>query len=172
MAGSCRISVSAFIFCSWGVDPFSAVKTLRLDMLLSMVRLGRLWPVPSEANLLHPVTPVSVGAHLSFQNSFSHYVCFAMYKQNTEDCEIASQPRLTENKPPAKANKRKKHVASSLRKAPQAPKRFKSSYICFFTAKRDEVKAEIGGTPTVCSENRITILTLSFRQTLPFCSCS
>lgn len=78
---------------------------------------------------------------------------FPMYKQSTEGYEVASQLGLTENKAPVKPAKRKKHGAVGLRKAPQAPKRFKSSYICFFTAKRDEVKAELGGTPTVCSDH-------------------
>jgi hypothetical protein len=32
----------------------------------------------------------------------------------------------------------------TLRKAPQAPKRFKSSYILFFMAKQQEIKNEIG----------------------------
>eukprot|EP00544_Gedaniella_sp_CCMP2646_P008652 CAMPEP_0202483394 /NCGR_PEP_ID=MMETSP1361-20130828/2636_1 /ASSEMBLY_ACC=CAM_ASM_000849 /TAXON_ID=210615 /ORGANISM="Staurosira complex sp., Strain CCMP2646" /LENGTH=362 /DNA_ID=CAMNT_0049111621 /DNA_START=141 /DNA_END=1229 /DNA_ORIENTATION=- len=75
---------------------------------------------------------------------------------NPEDYEIANQLGLTKNKPPAKATKRKKHGAAALRKAPQAPKRFKSSYIMFFTAKRDEVKAELGGTPTVVEVSRRT----------------
>ena len=90
-----------------------------------------------------------------------------MYKQNPEDYEIANQLGLTENKPPTKKAKRKKHGAVGLRKAPQAPKRFKSSYICFFTAKRDEVKAELGGTPTVCIEKHVSLFTFSVRRTLP-----
>ena len=32
----------------------------------------------------------------------------------------------------------------TLRKAPQAPKRFKSSYILFFMAKQQEIKSSIG----------------------------
>jgi hypothetical protein len=42
---------------------------------------------------------------------------------------------------------KKKHP--SLRKAPQAPKRFKSSYICFFMAKQPEIKQELGEKATV-----------------------
>jgi HMG (high mobility group) box len=41
-----------------------------------------------------------------------------------------------------KKNKKKNSVA--LRKAPNAPKRFKSSYICFFMAKQSVIKAELG----------------------------
>lgn len=44
--------------------------------------------------------------------------------------------------PSAKNKKKREH--SQLRKAPQAPKRFKSSYIMFFMAKQDEIKAELG----------------------------
>lgn len=39
---------------------------------------------------------------------------------------------------------RKKRDSSILRKAPNAPKRFKSSYICFFMAKQPEIKEELG----------------------------
>ena len=40
-----------------------------------------------------------------------------------------------------KANKKKRET---LRKAPGAPKRFKSSYICFFMAKQPEIKEILG----------------------------
>lgn len=45
--------------------------------------------------------------------------------------------------------KRKKRDKTSLRKHPSAPKRFKSSYICFFTAKQPEIKERLGRTATV-----------------------
>lgn len=44
---------------------------------------------------------------------------------------------------------KKKRDSSTLRKAPQAPKRFKSSYICFFMAKQAEIKEELGDKATV-----------------------
>jgi len=44
---------------------------------------------------------------------------------------------------------KKKRDLSHLRKAPQAPKRFKSSYICFFMAKQPEIKEEFGDKATV-----------------------
>ena len=44
---------------------------------------------------------------------------------------------------------KKKKDSSTLRKAPQAPKRFKSSYICFFMAKQPEIKDELGDKATV-----------------------
>jgi hypothetical protein len=47
-----------------------------------------------------------------------------------------------------KKNK-KKRDGSTLRKAPQAPKRFKSSYICFFMSKQPEIKDELGDKATV-----------------------
>lgn len=50
--------------------------------------------------------------------------------------------------PDEKKNK-KKRDGSTLRKAPQAPKRFKSSYICFFMAKQPEIKDELGDKATV-----------------------
>ena len=39
---------------------------------------------------------------------------------------------------------KRKRDGSALRKAPQAPKRFKSSYILFFVAKQEEIKAQLG----------------------------
>lgn len=45
--------------------------------------------------------------------------------------------------------KKKRDNSSSLRKAPQAPKRFKSSYICFFMAKQPEIKEALGDKATV-----------------------
>jgi hypothetical protein len=45
--------------------------------------------------------------------------------------------------------KRRKRDANSFRKAPQAPKRFKSSYICFFMAKQAEIKAALAEEATV-----------------------
>lgn len=44
---------------------------------------------------------------------------------------------------------KKKRDATTLRKAPQAPKRFKSSYICFFMAKQPEIKEELGDKSSV-----------------------
>jgi hypothetical protein len=41
-----------------------------------------------------------------------------------------------------------------LRKAPQAPKRFKSSYICFFVAKQAEIKQELGEAASVAEISR------------------
>lgn len=48
-----------------------------------------------------------------------------------------------------KKGNKKKRDAGALRKAPQAPKRFKSSYICFFMAKQPEIKDELGDKATV-----------------------
>lgn len=38
----------------------------------------------------------------------------------------------------------RKRSSNRNKKAPGAPKRFKSSYICFFMAKRDDIKKELG----------------------------
>lgn len=48
-----------------------------------------------------------------------------------------------------KRSYKKRKDTSQLRKAPQAPKRFKSSYICFFMAKQPEIKEELGDKATV-----------------------
>jgi HMG (high mobility group) box len=47
--------------------------------------------------------------------------------------------------------KAKKKHATTTRKAPTAPKRFKSSYICFFMAKQPKIKQELGAEATVTS---------------------
>lgn len=48
-----------------------------------------------------------------------------------------------------KKGARKGRHTAVLRKAPNAPKRFKSSYICFFMAKQPEIKKELGDEATV-----------------------
>lgn len=55
-----------------------------------------------------------------------------------DDFGHISQPENDGNKPV------KKKRESTLRKAPQAPKRFKSSYIIFFMAQQDIIKNELG----------------------------
>lgn len=149
-------------------------------MLLSTVRLGNCGRFSAKQTCFTGIcyrravasATYLVGARIISRSITSHtnHVCFTMHKQNPEDYEIANQLGLTENKPPAKATKRKKHGAAALRKAPQAPKRFKSSYIMFFTAKRDEVKAELGGTPTVCSGKHVLVFTCLFGGSY-LCSC-
>jgi len=65
----------------------------------------------------------------------------------------SSAPHHTSNNAAANAAGgsivKKKKDSSTLRKAPQAPKRFKSSYICFFMAKQPEIKNELGDKATV-----------------------
>lgn len=46
--------------------------------------------------------------------------------------------------PPPSKRASKREAPSHLRKAPQAPRRFKSNYILFFMDKQDEIKAELG----------------------------
>ena len=50
---------------------------------------------------------------------------------------------------PGRGGKGTKKRKDTLRKAPQAPKRFKSSYICFFMAKQPEIKVSLGDKATV-----------------------
>jgi hypothetical protein len=45
--------------------------------------------------------------------------------------------------------KKRKRSATALRKNPDAPRRFKSSYIFFFTAKQGLIKERLGGKATV-----------------------
>lgn len=76
---------------------------------------------------------------------------------NTQDLDVNGELALDDIDVPStqdvssttgKKNK-KKRDGSTLRKAPQAPKRFKSSYICFFMAKQPEIKEELGDKATV-----------------------
>ena len=61
------------------------------------------------------------------------------------DPEVESPPR-------GGSRKRKgKRDPQAMRKAPHAPKRFKSSYICFFMAKQGEIKEALGDDANVSS---------------------
>jgi hypothetical protein len=64
------------------------------------------------------------------------------------DEHIPEEDEITMSGSPKRAYK-KKRDANQLRKAPQAPKRFKSSYICFFMAKQPDIKGELGQKATV-----------------------
>jgi len=55
-----------------------------------------------------------------------------------------------------KKKMKKKRDTSTLRKAPQAPKRFKSSYICFFISKQAEFKKELGDTSTIAEISKLS----------------
>ncbi len=55
----------------------------------------------------------------------------------------------------------KKKRESTLRKAPQAPKRFKSSYIIFFMAQQDIIKNELGPKASVSKYFLIDVHTFS-----------
>lgn len=50
--------------------------------------------------------------------------------------------------------KPKKKRGAPLRKAPNAPKRFKSSYICFFMAKQAQIQEELGDKASVSSVSK------------------
>ena len=69
--------------------------------------------------------------------------------QNHNDDKKPSSTKQISVSPSSPKRKKKKRDGSTLRKAPQAPKRFKSSYICFFTAKQSEIKAELGEMATI-----------------------
>jgi hypothetical protein len=66
-------------------------------------------------------------------------------------CATGSAPYSTSS-----SNKKRKKE-SNLRKAPGAPKRFKSSYILFFMAHREEIKKELGaGTSVSIMQNTLS----------------
>jgi high mobility group protein B2 len=69
----------------------------------------------------------------------------------TQSPDASTQPRsrASSTATSTPSPKRKRREKSSLRKHPGAPKRFKSSYICFFTAKQPEIKERLGSTATV-----------------------
>ena len=61
----------------------------------------------------------------------------------------AAASSSSSSKSPKQQKKKKRDTTNAMRKAPQAPKRFKSSYICFFTSKQSEIKEELGKDATV-----------------------
>lgn len=76
-----------------------------------------------------------------------------MQENHIEDEGIVDLDEVPDLAEPLSGGKKgkKKRDSTALRKAPQAPKRFKSSYICFFMAKQPEIKAELGEDATVTS---------------------
>lgn len=67
--------------------------------------------------------------------------------------------------------KPKRKRESTLRKAPGAPKRFKSSYILFFMAQRDGIKRELGPKASVSSNRFFGNLELESPNTQHRASC-
>jgi len=53
-------------------------------------------------------------------------------------------------------NKSRRFPRKQFQKAPQAPKRFKSSYICFFMENQGKTKAELGPCATVSDVSKRT----------------
>lgn len=73
-------------------------------------------------------------------------------QEEEEDDEIVDH---FEPASPGQKGKRKEPGSGRVyRKAPQAPKRFKSSYICFFMAKQNEIKEELGEAASVTAVSR------------------
>ena len=73
---------------------------------------------------------------------------------DSPDLELSPQPLTGE--PPSSAlsaastpSPKRKRREKAVRKHPGAPKRFKSSYICFFTAKQPEIKERLGTAASV-----------------------
>ena len=60
--------------------------------------------------------------------------------------------------------KPKRKRESTLRKAPGAPKRFKSSYILFFMAQRDGIKKELGSKASVSLVDHSVTRILEYRR--------
>lgn len=69
-----------------------------------------------------------------------HSAIEVMETQQVDDAENTEGTSRPPSPTGMSSKKKKKRDGSALRKAPQAPKRFKSSYICFFTAKQEEIK--------------------------------
>lgn len=69
--------------------------------------------------------------------------------QDDEDGTLHGQFLLSVTDANGPKRGKKGRPGGALRKAPNAPKRFKSSYICFFMAKQSEIKNELGDQATV-----------------------
>lgn len=66
-----------------------------------------------------------------------------------ESNKTSSKTASEEGSLKSKVRRHKKRSPSRLRKNPKAPKRFKSSYICFFVSKQREIKDALGEKSTV-----------------------
>ena len=91
------------------------------------------------------------GAHASLSLTFHILLYITQMAEHVEDpsSPLGSPVQAS----PKKAHKKKSRDTSTLRKAPQAPKRFKSSYICFFMDKQPEIKEELGEKATVSASS-------------------
>jgi high mobility group protein B3 len=83
---------------------------------------------------------------------YPHCYCFHYITFQPTDLQLPEyhgEDNLTEDDDAGKKRKKNQRDGSSLRKCPTAPKRFKSSYICFFMAKQPVIKEELGDSATV-----------------------
>lgn len=73
------------------------------------------------------------------------------YQYSADAYHLAPPPTPNKDKIPVAVDKQRKNKRGphTMRKAPYAPKRFKSSYICFFMAKQGEIKEALGDEATV-----------------------
>lgn len=65
-------------------------------------------------------------------------------KEDLQQPQATAASATTTSPSSTKTKKNKRETGIGLRKAPGAPKRFKSSYILFFMAKQKEIKDELG----------------------------
>jgi len=80
----------------------------------------------------------------------THSTLFSLSMIDQMDDQLPSAEVAFDALPEVSPKKtKKKRDSTTLRKAPQAPKRFKSSYICFFMAKQPEIKEELGDKASV-----------------------
>lgn len=97
---------------------------------------------------IHQSRPIFAQASFIFASLFLTCLCFSPHDVQLDEplggVGLPGEPAPT---PPKKS--KKKREGSTLRKAPQAPKRFKSSYICFFMEKQPEIKEALGENATV-----------------------
>lgn len=94
-----------------------------------------------------------MGSHYSNNsNNMSNQTAFERLRNLHKQLE--SRDEGPEALPSSPTGSKRGRDAVQLRKAPQAPKRFKSSYICFFQVNQPKIKKEMGPEATVTEVSR------------------
>jgi len=95
------------------------------------------------------------------EDSFECDPFFSIMSDVLEHADYDNVIPVEEVGPTSKANTKRKR---KLRKAPGAPKRFKSSYILFFMAHREGIKKELGVNSSVSYKSSLFPATVSIRN--------
>jgi hypothetical protein len=164
-----QINVGSIQLSHKRVDP-SAAGRLYLAIFLIAVSTPQLTSnsvesILSRSSLVRPLKPPPVTRHRATHrmsaednvaDAWSHPSGLPMGDEEAEAMAASVMPGISSSEPSSPTTKTKKKRGKkkiTYKKNPYAPKRFKSSYICYFTSIRPDIKKELkealGRDPTV-----------------------